>query len=58
MSGERTWPDLAGRLVAGSDGARHHVLPVRVYFEDTDFSGSITRAMCAGASAADPTICA
>ncbi len=28
------WPDLAG----GIDGARH-ILPVRVYFEDTDFSG-------------------
>ncbi len=30
------WPDLAGRLVA--DG---HVLPVRIYFEDTDFSGVV-----------------
>lgn len=28
------WPDLAGRL----HGDRH-VLPVRVYYEDTDFSG-------------------
>ena len=28
------WPDLAGRI----EGARHR-LPVRVYFEDTDFSG-------------------
>jgi acyl-CoA thioester hydrolase len=28
-----TWPDLAGRLT--EDG---HVLAVRVYFEDTDFS--------------------
>ena len=44
MSGERTWPDLAGRLVVGSDGARHHVLPVRVYFEDTDFSGLVYHA--------------
>ena len=30
------WPLLAGRL----DGASH-VLPVRVYFEDTDFSGIV-----------------
>jgi acyl-CoA thioester hydrolase len=30
----RAWPDLAGRL-AGST----HVLAVRVYYEDTDFSG-------------------
>jgi acyl-CoA thioester hydrolase len=31
------WPDLAGRLVDDETG-RRHVLPVRVYFEDTDFS--------------------
>jgi acyl-CoA thioester hydrolase len=30
------WPDLAGRL-AGTG----HILPVRVYFEDTDFSGLV-----------------
>jgi acyl-CoA thioester hydrolase len=30
------WPDLAGRLEGGG-----HVLPVRVYFEDTDFSGVV-----------------
>ncbi len=36
-----TWPDLAGRLVEG--GARH-LLPVRVYFEDTDFSGLVYHA--------------
>ncbi len=30
------WPDLSGRL---SNGA--HLLPVRVYFEDTDFSGVV-----------------
>jgi len=34
------WPDLAGRLV-DADGARTHVLPIRVYFEDTDFSGLV-----------------
>jgi acyl-CoA thioester hydrolase len=44
MSGERAWPDLAGRLVTGSDGVRRHVLPVRVYFEDTDFSGLVYHA--------------
>ena len=32
----REWPDLAGRM----DGKRH-ILPVRVYFEDTDFSGLV-----------------
>ena len=31
-----TWPDLAGRL---DDGV--HVLPVRVYYEDTDFTGIV-----------------
>ena len=39
MSDER-WTDLAGRLVDDAAG-RHHVLPVRVYFEDTDFSGLV-----------------
>lgn len=34
------WPDLAGRLI-DVDGERRHVLPVRVYFEDTDFSGLV-----------------
>lgn len=33
------WPDLAGRL----DGSTH-VLPVRVYYEDTDFSGAVYHA--------------
>ncbi|MBN8996158.1 MAG: tol-pal system-associated acyl-CoA thioesterase [Rhizobiales bacterium] len=36
-----TWPDLAGRLLP--DGAGH-VLPVRIYFEDTDFSGVVYHA--------------
>lgn len=35
-----TWPDLAGRIVQ-HDGERVHHLPVRVYFEDTDFSGLV-----------------
>jgi hypothetical protein len=34
------WPDLAGRLVTDASG-RAHVLPIRVYFEDTDFSGLV-----------------
>jgi acyl-CoA thioester hydrolase len=33
------WPDLAGRV----DGGRH-VLPIRVYYEDTDFSGAVYHA--------------
>jgi acyl-CoA thioester hydrolase len=32
------WPDLAGRIVDDASG-RHHVLAVRVYFEDTDAGG-------------------
>jgi acyl-CoA thioester hydrolase len=35
----QTWPDLAGRLTDFG-----HVLPVRVYFEDTDFSGMVYHA--------------
>lgn len=37
------WPDLAGRVIEDAHG-RHHVLPVRVYFEDTDFSGFVYHA--------------
>jgi len=33
------WPDLAGRIEGDT-----HVLPVRVYFEDTDFSGRVYHA--------------
>ena len=36
----RDWPDLAGRLLRDGAGPAH-VLPVRVYFEDTDFSGLV-----------------
>ncbi len=35
---QRDWPDLAGRIVDDASG-RWHVLPVRVYFEDTDAGG-------------------
>lgn len=37
---DRRWPDLAGRL-EGVGTSQSHVLPVRVYFEDTDFSGLV-----------------
>ena len=33
-----SWPDLAGRLAADERG-QFHLLPVRVYFEDTDAGG-------------------
>jgi len=39
MTGSRDWPDLAGRLTETG-----HVLAVRVYFEDTDFSGFVYHA--------------
>ena len=38
-----SWPDLAGRLIEDA-GGRRHVLPIRVYFEDTDFSGLVYHA--------------
>lgn len=34
-----SWPDLAGRIEGDT-----HVLPVRVYFEDTDFAGLVYHA--------------
>src|SRR5215470_19862469 len=42
-SWSKSWPDLAGRLVEDAAG-KHHVLPIRVYFEDTDFSGLVYHA--------------
>ena len=33
------WPDLAGRIING-----RHILPLRVYYEDTDFSGLVYHA--------------
>lgn len=39
----RQWPDLAGRIIRDADGQRH-VLPVRVYFEDTDAGGVVYHA--------------
>ena len=35
----RDWPDLAGRIEDDT-----HILPVRVYFEDTDFTGLVYHA--------------
>lgn len=43
MTYPNAWPDLAGRLL-DDDGKRRHVLPIRVYFEDTDFSGLVYHA--------------
>jgi acyl-CoA thioester hydrolase len=42
-NGTQTWPDIAGRIVDGPDG-RRHVMPVRVYFEDTDAGGIVYHA--------------
>ena len=39
MLHDPSWPDLAGRF----EGDRH-VLPLRVYYEDTDFSGAVYHA--------------
>jgi len=33
------WPDLAGKIIN-----QMHVLPIRVYYEDTDFSGFVYHA--------------
>ena len=33
------WPDLAGRIEGNV-----HILPIRVYYEDTDFSGAVYHA--------------
>ncbi|MGF1650747.1 MAG: YbgC/FadM family acyl-CoA thioesterase [Hyphomicrobiaceae bacterium] len=35
------WPDLAGRLIRTGQDEVRHLLPIRVYFEDTDFSGVV-----------------
>ncbi len=37
------WPDLAGRLIRADTGLAHR-LGIRVYFEDTDFSGLVYHA--------------
>ena len=38
LTHESAWPDLAGRIIDDETG-RRHVLPIRVYFEDTDAGG-------------------
>jgi acyl-CoA thioester hydrolase len=38
-----TWSDVGGRILSDESGARH-VLPVRVYFEDTDAGGVVYHA--------------
>ncbi len=38
-SSAEAWPTLAGRIVEG-----RHLLPVRIYYEDTDFSGNVYHA--------------
>jgi acyl-CoA thioester hydrolase len=43
MTASAAWPDLSGRLIRNGEDERH-VLPVRVYFEDTDFSGLVYHA--------------
>jgi acyl-CoA thioester hydrolase len=40
---DNSWPDLAGRIFR-DDGGQRHVLPVRVYFEDTDAGGVVYHA--------------
>ena len=39
----KSWPDLAGRIIDDPQG-RRHILPVRVYFEDTDAGGIVYHA--------------
>lgn len=39
----KAWPDIAGRIEHDAAGQRH-VLPVRVYFEDTDAGGVVYHA--------------
>jgi len=39
MARAENWPDIAGRMEGTC-----HILPVRVYFEDTDFSGVVYHA--------------
>ncbi|MFN0219669.1 MAG: YbgC/FadM family acyl-CoA thioesterase [Hyphomicrobium sp.] len=43
QSGPSHWPDVAGRIVSDASGIRH-VLPIRVYFEDTDAGGVVYHA--------------
>jgi acyl-CoA thioester hydrolase len=38
-----SWPDIAGRILRDATGQRH-IMPVRVYFEDTDAGGVVYHA--------------
>lgn len=38
-----SWPNIAGRIIGDAEGQRH-ILPVRVYFEDTDAGGVVYHA--------------
>jgi hypothetical protein len=40
---ELTWKDLAATLSGRFEGSTH-ILPVRIYYEDTDFSGIVYHA--------------
>ena len=40
---QQNWPDISGRIIDDENG-RRHVLPVRVYFEDTDAGGIVYHA--------------
>jgi len=39
MTNNSSWPDLAGKI-----SGKKHLLPIRVYYEDTDFSGLVYHA--------------
>ncbi len=40
---KESWPDISGHIISDENGQRH-VLPVRVYFEDTDAGGIVYHA--------------
>ncbi|MEG9861198.1 MAG: tol-pal system-associated acyl-CoA thioesterase [Parvularculales bacterium] len=42
--GEEQWPDIAGQIKSRRTKEYVHMLPVRIYYEDTDFSGVVYHA--------------
>lgn len=40
---KESWPDISGHIISDENG-QGHVLPVRVYFEDTDAGGIVYHA--------------